>query len=162
MAVCYILDGYNITTQIPHLSFKKLKASREGLLRLIQFYHPQGSRKNEVVIVFDGKPGVGGFMEQRETRVIFSENESADDRIRKLVEHSKRKKEIIVVTDDKDLATSIRILGASVLGVKDFLSKVKREPQEQGLADEKRISKTLEFEITEEMERIWLKSKNSK
>lgn len=159
MAVSYILDGYNITIQIPSLSLKNLKASREGLLRLIEYYRPQGSRKNEVTIVFDGKPGVfGGWQKSQETKMIFSENESADDKIRELVEHSRRKKEIIVVTDDKELAASIRILGAEVSSVKDFLAKAKKDSQpETKDADEKRISKTLEFEITEELGKIWIK-----
>jgi len=165
MSLCYILDGYNITAQIPSLSLKNLRGSREGLVRLIDLYHPEGSERNEVIVVFDGKPGMIGRDEGRGTKVLFSENESADDKIRNLVENSRRKKEIVVVTDDRDLALSIKLLGASALPVKDFLSKVKREDPEQELPkagrqkreDEKKISKTLEYKITDELEKIWLK-----
>ena len=135
------------------------------MLKLIELYHPQGSDRNEVVVVFDGKPGMLGYEQGRGPKVFFSENESADDKIRHLIENSKRKKEIVVVTDDRELALSVRLLGASALPVKDFLLKVKRgnpadEPLKAGQhkrEDEKKISKTLEYKITDELEKIWLK-----
>ncbi len=166
MSVCYILDGYNITAQIPSLSLKNLRGSREGLVRLVELYRPQGSERNEAVVVFDGKPGISGGEKHTGVKVLFSENESADDKIRKLIEGSRRKKEIIVVTDDRELALSVRLLDASAMSVKDFLSKVKRPGQDAGGAgtaggkdeNEKKISKTLECEITDEFEKIWLKN----
>ena len=167
MSLSYVLDGYNIVKQIPALALKGLKNGRESLVSIIEIYHPQGSRQNKVTIVFDGKPGIvyGEIAPPSATvRVVFTEDESADDKIRRMITISNRKKQIVVVTDDKELRFSVRALGAGVLGVKEFLSKIKR-PQTSGSAsktknnseeDEKHISKTLEYKITSEFERIWL------
>ena len=107
--------------------------------------------------------GGGGFLSSI-IGVVFSQGESADDRIRKIVRASKNKKTTIIVTDDKDLRFSVRALGAKVLAVKEFLSQAKglgppaedktpARPKEE----EKHISKTLEYKITQEFRDIWLK-----
>ena len=169
MSLHYILDGYNISQQISFLALKELKSSREGLIKLIEIYKPQGKGENKVTIVFDGRSGIWSDNRSASVKVIFSEGESADDRSRKIVSDSSRKKEMIVVTDDKELRFSVRALGANVMQVKDFLlkikkyetpagappsgSKIKKRPQEET----KYISKTLEAEINSELEKIWLK-----
>ena len=165
MSLCYLLDGYNIIKQTSRLALKGLKNGREGLVSLIDIYRPQGSRQNKVIIVFDGQPGMINEESSPTVKVVFSENESADDKIRSLVAASNRKREIVVVTDDKELKFSVRALGANVLGVKDFLQKIKKrdiittagqtkKPKHE--EEEKHISKTLEYKITAELEKIWL------
>ena len=167
MALHYILDGYNISKQIPSFSFKGLKDGRDSLVRLIETYRPQGSRKNFVTVVFDGQADV--FHPQKQNpycQVIFSTHQSADDKIRQIVEKSKGKTQTIVVTDDKELRFSVRALGAKVMDVKEFLRKAgpfappEQSPGKKGKSshtDEKYIPKTLEYKITEEMKKIWLK-----
>lgn len=162
MSLHYLLDGYNIIHQIPSLVAKKLEGGREGLIRFIDNYRPQGSRKNSVTVVFDGQAGVISPQVQRSIKVVFSQDESADDKIRSIVAKSLQKKNIVVVSDDKELRFSVRALGAKVLNVKDFLMQtrsvlvltpkgnVKKE-------EEKNIPKTLEHKITDELKKIWLK-----
>ncbi len=168
MALHYILDGYNIIKQIPAYSFKGLKEGRDSLVSLIEMYRPQGSDKNLVTIVFDGQADV--FYPQKPNphcQVVFSTHQSADDKIRQIVDKSKSKSQMIVVTDDKELRFSVRAIGAKVMNVKEFLEKAKPfAPQEQSAGkkgkppkdDEKYIPKTLEYKITTEMKKIWLKA----
>ena len=164
MALHYLLDGYNIIKQIEELASKKLEDGREGLIRFIELYHPQGSLKNSVTIVFDGKPGMSRDPGEHFLKVIFTENESADDKIRKIVEQSSLKKSIVVVTDDRDIKYSVRSMGAAIMSVKEFCSKGKPNSFSDGIApqrssdkeDAKHIPKTLEFKITKELEKIWL------
>ncbi len=163
MSLQYILDGYNIIKQIPPLKLKRLQSGREGLLNLIDIYRPQGSLKNKVTIVFDGQPEMFGGMNSTVAKVVFSTDGSADDQIRKIVSASTYKKSMIVVTDDRELQFSVRALGAKILKVADFLAQAKptsidKNPERE---DEKNISKTLEYKITDEFEKIWLK-KDSK
>ena len=167
MALHYILDGYNIIKQIPSFSFKGLKDGRDSLVSLVEMYRPQGSIKNLVTVVFDGQAGI--VHRERSSlncRVIFSVHESADDKIRNIIEKSKSKAQTVVVTDDKELRFSVRALGAKVMNVKEFLEKARPfAPQEESSGkkgksshtDEKYIPKTLEYKITEEMKKIWLK-----
>lgn len=165
MSLQYILDGYNIIKQIPPLKLKRLREGRESLVSLIEIYRPQGSIKNSVTIVFDGQSGIIGYPNPSSVRVLFSSDESADDKIKRLVSESNRKKETIVVTDDRELQFSIRLSGAKILSVSDFLAQAKGPGGERPVGknqkpkaqEEKSISKTLEYKITSEFEKIWLK-----
>ena len=169
MSLHYILDGYNITCQISTLALKDRQNSREGLIRLVEVYKPQGSAHNRVTIVFDGKSGILSDARVSSVKVVFSENESADDKIRRIIGDSAKKKQMIVVTDDKELRFSVRALGAEAISVADFLSKFKKQGTQvtrgtpaKNKEDEKHISKTLEYQITSELERIWLKGDKRK
>ncbi|HOW35699.1 MAG TPA: NYN domain-containing protein [Candidatus Omnitrophota bacterium] len=165
MSLQYILDGYNIIKQIPPLKLKKLRDGRDSLVSLIEIYRPQGSIKNSVTIVFDGQSGIIGYPNPLAVKVLFSSDESADDKIKRIVSESNRKKETIVVTDDRELQFSVRLLGAKILSVADFLAQAKGQggegPASKGQKpkawDEKTISKTLEYKINSEFEKIWLK-----
>ncbi len=163
MSLHYILDGHNITKQVSAFSFKNLKEGRDSLSSLIEIYHPQGSIKNQVTIVFDGQDNI--FYDTQKfgnLRVIFSVNQSAEDKIISLVTQSNNKSQMIVVSDDKALKFTVRALGAKVLSVAEFLGKTappaaKTSGKDASKEDEKHISKTLEHKITSEMEKIWLK-----
>ena len=99
-------------------------------------------------------------------QVIFSRGESADDLIKKIVEQYPFKKNLVVVSNDKDIKLYVRALGAGVLSVKEFLgsdlkkSKGSSKGQSQP-ATGKHISLTDQARITKEMEGIWIKSKKS-
>ena len=172
MSLHYLLDGYNIIKQAPELAQKKLEDGRNGLIRMIEIYQPQGSLNNRVTIVFDGQPGMWGQASVPTVNVIFTETGSADDKIKSLVEDSRLKKNIVVVSDDKDIKFAVRPLGATVMGVKEFLSKCRPRSTSTKFSskkikmrvkeEEKSISKSLEYKITSEFERIWLDKRDQK
>jgi len=157
MSLHYILDGYNIIKQIPSLKLNKLKNGRDSLIRFIEEYHPQGSPNNKVTIVFDGDKDVLSHRHSYPFDVFFSKGESADDRIRKIVQGSRNPKNIIVVTDDRELKFLIRSLRAQTISVQEFLGKAKRDTSRSKKESEKRISISAREEITQELRRIWLK-----
>ena len=159
MSLNYLLDGYNIIKHIPRLAQKRLEDSRESLIRLIETYRPQGSPQNSVTIVFDGQEGlIGGETQSGCVKTIFSSGESADDRIKKIVSRAEHKKRIVVVTNDKDIKFSVRAQGAAVLTVDEFMERMHPPKKRASSSTEtKNISQTLEYQITQEMEQIWLK-----
>ncbi len=150
---------------MPTLALGKLEDERKRLVHLIESRQPQGSLKNEVTIVFDGRVGIWGGQHSSMVKVIFSENESADDRIKKIVAQSSNSKNFVVVTDDRDICYAVRACGARLMSVKDFLGKIElpkgrsKMNHLKPLIAPKDISKTLEFQITSELEGIWLKKK---
>ena len=161
---------------MPQLVQKKLEDRREGLIAFIERYQPQGSWKNSVTIVFDGKSDVYSLPSGARwgVKVIFSRDETADEKIKCLVQQSQTKKSIVVVTDDRDIKYHVRALGAIPMSVKDFLAKmaepayrtgrpksmaVESKTKDKVPAETKRISKTLEQKITNEMAEIWLGKK---
>ena len=111
-----------------------------------------------------------GGMKSTAATILFSQGESADDKIRRIVAEAKNTKNIVVVTDDRDIQYAVGALGAKAIGVSQFLSKGesagKRKPIAQkntkqakkvSLESEKYISKTDESKITSELGKIWLK-----
>ena len=167
MSLNYLLDGYNLIMQQPHLAQKSLEDARQALVSWLEINRPQGSFNNAVTVVFDGKPGMVGGTRSASVRVIFAQGESADERIKKMVAQSAHPKAIVVVTDDKDIRLFVRKQGAIILGVKEFFFRGAKSRATDGrhtaaesarsAPEEKYISKTLEFKITSEFEQLWLK-----
>lgn len=147
---------------MPEPSPAGLEDRRRHLIRFIEQYRPQGSARNSVTIVFDGVLESYGRMTSPVAQIIFSQGESADDKIRNIVAQAKNKKSIVVVTDDRDVQYAIRALGATACGVKAFLRQGNGPGQSKpgkmsSSLSEKMISKRDESKITSEMKEIWLK-----
>lgn len=171
MSLHYLLDGYNIIHQMPSSDGQRLEDGRHQLARFIELRRPQGSSRNPVTIVFDGKAGHWSGPDASGVKVVFTEGETADTRIVRMVSQAPNKKSVVVVTDDREVQYAARALGAQVSGVREFLGRVlkssakmkggKKESgssQERG-AQEKHISQTLAHTITSEFEKIWLNHK---
>lgn len=153
MSLHFILDGYNIIKKIPDFSSKKLKDARKSFIRLIEEKRLTGSKKNKVTIVFDGEQDLC-FKEEQPFKIIFTKD--ADQKIKDMVEKEKILKNIVVVTDDKEIKFSVKPLGVNVLDTEIFLRKIrKKKIQKEDLKSE--ISLQEQFEITEELKSIWLK-----
>lgn len=166
MSLHYILDGYNIIYQIPQLTQGKLEEQRKNLVRYIETRSPQGSGRNAVTVVFDGRSDVWSDNEPSAVKVIFSKDQSADEEIRQLVSRAQNKKNIVVVTNDRDIQYAIGALGAKAMNVQDFFhthSEHREKEEKQGRssvpsrASAKNISNSLEHSINAEMKKIWMK-----
>jgi len=124
-----------------------------------------------VTIVFDGAPGIYGTPYVGNVKVVFSNQKTADDEIKDIVEKAANKKQIVVVTDDREIKYYVRPLGATVLSVKDFLSKcqprLSRGPSHPKASiavkgAKKRIPSATGSKITKELEKIWIKKEKDK
>ena len=67
------------------LNQAKLEDQRRYLVHFMEQHRPQGSVNNRVTIVFDGSTDVFGGMRSSAAKIIFSQGESADDKIKKIV-----------------------------------------------------------------------------
>ena len=86
----------------------------------IERCRPQGSLNNKVTVVFDGNEDIFGGMESATVKILFSRGEEADDKIKRIVAQAKNPKDIIVVTDDRDIQYAVRALRAKVSSVQSF------------------------------------------
>ena len=167
MSLHYLLDGYNIIHKIQGLAERELDDQRMGLVHFVETRRPQGSWRNKVIIVFDGQPGIVQRDHPSDISIVFSQGESADDKIKRMVADASDKKNVVVVTNDRDIQYAVRSSGAQVCSVEDFLRKgsaaslLKRNSKKSEDVSVKNISKNLESMITKELENIWLK-KNKK
>lgn len=140
---------------------KSLEDGRQALVGFIERQKPQGSARNQVTIVFDGKPGMYGFPVVGEVSVVFTEYETADDLIKYKVDEARNKKEIVVVTDDKQLLLYVRALGAGVMAVDEFIKKADSRTgsaKSHGKPSQKPkiITSSFEHAVNQEFEKIWL------
>ena len=159
MALHYILDGYNVINKTAFLNHKKLRDARDALLSFIDTYRPQGSFNNRITVVFDGKEGIAGFAHRYDSCVVFTKNESADTRIKSLVDKSSNAKNIIVVSDDKDIIFYCRYQGAKILPVDDFIKKAHKKTKSNKAkgAELFELSVLDRKKINDELKKIWLK-----
>jgi len=161
MSLQFIIDGYNL---LNHPQFRR--ASKEALpaasvLAFIRAGNLTGSAKNKVIIVFDGYPP--GYTSQDDLGgavVIFSRKISADEKIKKLVEETSNRKNIYVVTNDKEIKFMIKSLGAHALAIEDF---IKEEKMAKSAASKRKevsndeLNYTQKHNINEELKKLWLK-----
>ena len=105
-----------------------------------------------------------GLPSAQEISVVFTEYESADDLIKCRVQEAQNKKELVVVTDDKQLFLYVRSLGATIMSVGDFYkrsSSTKPTVKGGGKLPQKPkvITSSVEHVINQEFEKIWLNKK---
>lgn len=140
----------------------KLEAGRQALLDKIEKRGLRGSPRNTVTIVFDGQMGGDDSRHSSGIRIVFTSDESADDWIKRTVEESENPKNMVVVTDDREIRYFVRALGAGLIGTREFLQRKgsdSRKPLKNSKA-EKHISYAAEDKITADMAKIWLKRKS--
>lgn len=165
MSLLYVIDGYNVIKRSGLFKNKPLREARTHFFSYIDRYRPQGSLRNRLVVVFDSKAEIFGYREDHDFEVIFTSGESADEKIKSIVNASADRKNIVVVTDDKDLARAVRGYGAKIMGTDEFLNKKARGGK--GSADLPEADTKAELNIvqreaiTEELKSIWLKKKSS-
>ncbi len=153
MSVQYLVDGYNAIYRISDFLKNSLEESRKSLISFIERTRPQGSSKNLVTVVFDGKPGMISGMRSNSVKIIFTERTNADEKIKRIVDQAKIKKNIVVVTDDKEIQFYVCQLGAKKMSIEQFF--IKKEAN--GPVDSRRVSHVQEHEINQELKDVWLK-----
>jgi predicted RNA-binding protein with PIN domain len=169
MSRLLLLDGYNVLRKIRRFADLSLEDGRTALIRLVQESRPQGSARNGVTIVFDGREDVVSLDSPADVRVIFSKGESADDVIKRLVQESRSPRDIVLVTEDRDLGYFCRSLGAEIWNIARFTAQARksgeklrsgvvRRPRKSGEpAENKVIGKVFEDKVNREFSKIWLK-----
>ncbi|MFH1768972.1 MAG: NYN domain-containing protein [Candidatus Omnitrophota bacterium] len=147
----YIIDGWNLVHKIP--SVKRDPFPKEELIFFLKRHNLTGSRNNRVTIVFDGRIDVNIIRAESQFEIVFSDKKTADDVIRVKISGCKNKRHVFVVSDDRELISSVKQEGANCLKTGDFLSKIKVKKKKENLKD---IDYTLQKSITDEMRKIWL------
>ena len=123
MSLQYIIDAYNL---INHPAFKPVSKSalniQHALADFIRLNRLTGSKNNSMVLVFDGYPPRSEDI-PRENGLIcmFSRAKEADELISKIIEDSASPKNIVVVSDDKQVQLTSRFLHAQICNVQEFI-----------------------------------------
>ncbi|MBV8857871.1 MAG: NYN domain-containing protein [Acidobacteria bacterium] len=146
----YLVDGNNVMGQRVGWHRDKAGARRRLLCELARFARAAGMT---VEAVFDGAPDEffpdgSSFMG---VRVFYAERGAdADARIKRLVEESRERRTLKVVTSDRALADYVRRCGAEVIRSGDFRRRLDALPDNEATRDDAR-SGVQEFELGEWM-----------
>lgn len=118
--MAYIVDGNNVMGQTPGWHHDKAGARRRLLEQVAAFNRV---KKTRITVVFDGAPG-RAFPEGSAflgVKVLYAvAGSDADSRICRLVEASKDRRGLTVVTSDRQLSFLVRSNGATVLRSGEF------------------------------------------
>jgi len=159
MSLQYVIDAYNT---IHHITFspirKKIKDPQRALLEFIKNRRLGKNSKSKITVVFDGYPKVSAQnLEETDIDVVFSREETADARIKRIVETSKNPKNIVVVSDDREIIFFVKSIGSRSIGVEEFINP-EEKPQRK---EEDLIKPELNFsqisKINQELKALWLK-----
>jgi uncharacterized protein len=125
----YIVDGNNVMGQTPGWHRDRPRARRQLIERLAVFAR---IRKARITVVFDGAPD-SGFPDEsafRGVKILYADPGSdADSRIRRLVDSSKDKRGLTVVTSDRQLGFQVRSSGAAVMRSGEFRKEMEEAEQ---------------------------------
>lgn len=93
--------------------------------------------------------------------VIFSEIDSADERIKRIIEKSENKKNIIIVSDDNEIICFAKFSRVKSMSVEGFIGQRKNISAGNALKERNPSKDTLNYsqvdKINEELKKIWLK-----
>lgn len=127
--MAYIIDGNNVIGQTPGWYRDKPGARRRLLESLAVFAQ---TKKSRIIVAFDGAPEdwLPDGATYRGVKVCYARRGSnADDRIEQMVEASRDRRGITVVTSDRRLAVEVRALGASTMRSGEFRKMVEEAVQ---------------------------------
>ena len=116
----YLIDGNNVMAQRVGWHKDKRGARRRLLDELAGFAEAKGA---SVAVAFDGAPEqfFRDGASYKGVRVFYAERgSSADERIKQLVEASRERRTLVVVTSDRALADYVRSCGAQVIRSGEF------------------------------------------
>ena len=150
----YIIDGWNLIHKLP--SLKSSAFAKRDFIKFIKKHSLAGSKNNKVTIVFDGKIDMDLVTCEKEFEITFSDEKSADEIIQRKVARYKNKRELVVVTDDRQVQSRAKTEGANILSARNFLNKVGKQDKKDK-SNSKEISYKTQKEITDELRDIWLK-----
>jgi predicted RNA-binding protein with PIN domain len=150
-----IVDGYNLIHKIPNLKsllHRDLEQTRERLITLLGSYGER--RKVEVVITFDGTLLHSGHsLNTPKIKVLFSRPpQKADQLIKSLIEQTKHKKLLMVVSSDREITRFAKVCGCEIKSSEEFYESVTRKPK---LAEEEKKTLTLTDAEIKEWKKIF-------
>ncbi len=83
------------------------------------------SKKAKVTLHFDGFANLP--INSQKIKIIYSENKTADHKIKQQIENTKTPKNLIVVSSDNNIKEFARVCSAKVLSSEDFAFEIQKE-----------------------------------
>lgn len=125
-----IIDGNNVIgkdRKLIKIQKKDKQLSREKLaFRLDNNYR---TTKNKIYLHFDGFKNIP--IKTSKIKIIYSENKTADDMIRRQIENSDNPKNITLVSSDGSLAEFAKVCRCRVIKSEDYLKDMNKHKKDE-------------------------------
>lgn len=122
--ISYIIDGNNLIGKIPSLfklQKKDKQASREKLIPMLDRFFAK--QKCSITLHFDGYES--SKLGSSKIKIIYSQNLSADEKIKNQVSSLKSTRTTTIVTSDSNLAQFARVCGCKITSSEEFAKGLK-------------------------------------
>lgn len=140
-----IIDSNNLLHKISHLKhlFEKDKDSAQS--SLVESVRSRLNKSDRVIFVFDG------FGKSNNKDVIYSNELTADELIRKRIENFWDHKKLKVVSSDNNINNLARICGCDTQRSEDFWKEINKT---KSVTDEKNINQNYIYDKKEKPDRM--------
>lgn len=137
-----LVDGYNLAHKMGiKVSAPALILVREQVERLLLGYAL--SRKSRITLVYDGKGKIGSLETNGSLEIEFTpENQTADSRIKELIDESGSKARLMVVSSDLNICQYARVCGVRTVSSEAFLKEAIEVVQPNALLQKHRRKKS--------------------
>ncbi|MCM8808815.1 MAG: NYN domain-containing protein [Candidatus Omnitrophica bacterium] len=154
----YLIDGLNVikSSFIKKYGKKTIEFNKEFLIDILEKYkrkHPS----IEITVVFDGGPSSFDIYREKRIKIVFSQDITADEKIREILEKKKSRSSISVVSDDREVQEFTKILGSKSLKVSEFLDIVYPLDKKQPINLTKDLEYKSKLKIEKELKNFYEK-----
>ncbi len=119
----FLIDGYNLAHKLYSIK-NNLQPVRDRVQRLVSNYAMQ--KKCKATIVFDGKWNLSTVEDYQGIKLVFTpERESADTRIKKIIDETPNKSSLCVVTSDNEILRYAQVSRAKAMRSEEFINLLK-------------------------------------
>lgn len=119
-----LIDGYNLAHKLGlKISRETLDMARQTLEQKLQQF--LSKQKVSITVVYDGRGILGNSAGAGQLRLIYTPSgESADARIKQLIDETRTKAHLTVISSDHEVSGYARVSGVKTLTSEDFLRQL--------------------------------------
>ena len=122
----YIIDGNNLIGKIKSFSSlqkKDKQSAREKLTFYLERYF--SSKKTKVTLHFDGYENLP--IKTQKIIIVYSENKTADEIIKRQIEDSRNPKNLVVVSSDNGVIKFAKVCSCEIIQSENFAKMISRK-----------------------------------
>ena len=138
-----IIDANNVIHKDAQLKALFNKDKEAAQLALVEKVKAGLNKDEKAVFVFDG------FGKSTNSSVIYSENKTADELIRKRIENFTDVKKLTIVSSDNGITGLARVCGCTVKSSENFLNEISKK---QNVTSGKNINQNYLYDLNEKPE----------
>ena len=105
-----------------NLQKKDKQASREKLVFLLDRYFLK--KKVNITLHFDGFPNIA--INSSKLKIVYSENQTADEKIKKQISESKSARNITLITSDANLAQFAKVCSCKIISSEELAEEINK------------------------------------